>query len=411
MLEGSSKVSFNKLFFNLTALADMGIEVTSSKDFDGIIKSSLYLIMGTLSVARGVIFQFDPNKGELNIAASKGLKETKNIALPVDGELLHEIIKINKAIQRDKAKGPMKRFFARERKHLDSIMAYILLPLIVKGELVGMIALDKKFSGKAYTKDDYEILYMMAHHTAVSLHNHHLLIKLAHQVDENKRLYEDLRLIYHDTIQAFSAAIDAKDDYTKGHSSRVSKYCVTIAKEMGFPEEELEGIEIAGFLHDIGKIVIDKGIINKPSRLTKDERVEINQHPLVSYEILSKVKFPWKNIPLNVRYHHEKIDGTGYPDKLKGTEIPIGAKIMALADAFDAMTTDRPYRKKLTLEKAIKEVEMSLGRQFDPEIVRCLFNIIKSELTGGEKKFGIVSSLKTSLDIKTVNNLLGNVTV
>lgn len=133
---------------------------------------------------------------------------------------------------------------------------------------------------------------------------------------ENKRLYENMRHIYHNTVQAFAAAIDAKDVYTKNHSYRVAKISVAIAKELGWKEKEVEGIYIAGLLHDIGKIILDRGVINSKN-LTEVEMNEIKKHPQISYNIISKIKFPWKDIADLVRHHHERVDGKGYPDSLR----------------------------------------------------------------------------------------------
>ncbi len=408
LIEEIERPSISKLLFRLAALSDLGIEVTSDKDFKGIMKSSLYLALGTISVSKGVIFQFDYGGCELDTVAYKGLEGFSGMTLKLKVEEVDELVKNNDLIKMEDLNGVAEMFFAREKSNLDKIKASILVPLIVKESLVGLLVLGRKFSGGEYSKDDFQILSVMARHIAVSIHNHHLLSSLSNKMNENKKLYENLRLIYYDTIQAFAAAIDAKDAYTKGHSSRVSKYCVAISKEMGFSKEEVEGMKVAGFLHDIGKIAVDKDIINKPARLSQKERLELDQHPVISYEILSRVKFPWKDVSINVRYHHEKIDGSGYPDRLRGEEIPVGAKIMALADAFDAMTTDRPYRKKLTLETTIVELKNTLGKHFDSQVCRCLFRMIKNDI---QKKNGrgskIIAGLGEISNIERVDKLLG----
>ncbi len=377
MLEENNELNLNKLTFNLNALVDLGEVVSSFNDHESAVKSSLYLVMGTLSVSKGSIFQFDSNKRELKHLASKGTDCLTNVKLKLRQEEIDKLIELNTAIQKDKAWGYIQNFFSREKKVLDKIMASIVVPLVVRGELVGLISLGEKLSGEEYSTDDFGILSLMARQIGVSLHNNNLLFKLASKADENKRLYNDFRIIYYDTIQAFATAIDAKDIYTRNHSSRVSKYGVIIAKEMGLSKEQIEGIKIAGLLHDIGKITVDKGIMNKPAQLTIKEKVELDQHPVMSYEILAKIRFPWEGISIDVRHHHEKINGDGYPDRLKGKDIPVGAKILSLADAFDAMTTDRPYRKKLPLENTFLEIKKTLGKQFDPEVVKSFFEAIK----------------------------------
>lgn len=159
-------------------------------------------------------------------------------------------------------------------------------------------------------------------------------------------------------------------------------------------------------MHDIGKIAIDKDIINKPSSLTQEEVYELNQHPLISYKILSKVRFPWKGIPVAVRYHHERIDGGGYPDKLRGDEIPATAKIMAVADAFDAMTTNRPYRKRLALENVLLEIERGVGKQFDPVAAKGLFKSIEKEVKSEVKTRKVLAGIGQNLNPTIINQLL-----
>ena len=152
-----------------------------------------------------------------------------------------------------------------------------------------------------------------------------------------------MRHIYNDTIKAFAAAIDAKDVYTKNHSFRVAKYAVAIAGELGWKEKDVEAIYVAGLLHDIGKITIDRGVINKGEDLSVSELSEIKRHPQISYDILSKINFPWKDLVHFVKHHHERIDGRGYPDSLQGEELSDGVKILAIADAFDAMSRAYSY--------------------------------------------------------------------
>lgn len=404
MLE-NGHLSLNKLIFNLNALVDLGEVVKSYSGFKTTIKSSLYLVMGTLSISKGVIFQFDGNKDVLKILSSKGIDGLTNTIHKLKKKEINELIETKTIIERDNAAGYIKDLFDREKALLDKIMASILVPLVVKDEFVGLMALGRKFSRDKYSKNDYEILAVMAHQIAVSLHNHNLLLKLAAKVSENEKIYKELRLIYYDTIEAFATAIDAKDAYTKGHSSRVSKYCVFIANEMGFSEQQIEGIKIAGYLHDIGKLAIDNGIINKPAKLTKEEKLELDQHPVISYEILAKIRFPWKDISNDVRYHHEHLNGMGYPDRLRGEKIPVGAKILSLADAFDAMTSDRPYRKKLNLETTFIEIKRSLGSQFDPEVVQHFFQFIKKDIKG-DNQAAFVYDLEPTVNIQKIEKYL-----
>jgi len=226
----------------------------------------------------------------------------------------------------------------------------------------------------------------LSRHIGVGIRSHRLLDEVGHKAAENLRLYEGLRAIYKETVRAFAAAIDIKDRYTQGHSVRVGKYSEVIAREMGWAEEEVEGITIAGYLHDIGKLIVDLSVLNSPGRFNAKEQKEMNRHPYAGYEILSPISHPYADIPLMARYHHERMDGNGYPDGLKGDQIPPGAKIVTLADSFDAMTTDRPYRKKLPLEDVLEDFRANTGTQFDPEVVCAFCRAFLKEIDGSKER-------------------------
>lgn len=398
-------LSLERLLFNLNTLAELGEEITSPKDFTKVVKSSLYMVMGSFSASKGAIFQHDQDKNHFAAIASKGLGETKELTLKLSDDAIKEIVKFNKPLDL-KGFEPLIEALGPSREIFESIGARVLAFLIVKDELLGVISLNDKFSGEEYSVYDLQLLSVMAQHVSFSLHSHSLLMKLMHKYNENKGLYENLRRIYYDTIHAFAAAIDAKDAYTKGHSHRVSAYCAVLAREMGWPADEIEGLRIAGLLHDIGKIAVDKSIINKASPLTSNECRELNSHPVVGYEILSKIKFPWKGIPMMTRNHHEKVDGSGYPDRLKKNDIPMGARIMALVDAFDAMTTDRPYRPRLSFREAMKEIRENFGKQFDPDVVHPFISVIRKEVLGDVENPSIMPLLQEHLDSNTVRKLL-----
>ncbi|HZK00163.1 MAG TPA: HD-GYP domain-containing protein [Tissierellaceae bacterium] len=189
------------------------------------------------------------------------------------------------------------------------------------------------------------------------------------------RLYVDMRNLYISTIQTLSKTIEARDPYTSGHANRVLDYSVKLAKEIGLSDEKVQNIRTAALLHDIGKIAINDSILNKSSKLTSEEYAEIMKHPSVGAEIVSKMDF-FKNIKGIVRYHHERYDGKGYPDGLVGDDIPLEACILAIADAYDAMTSDRPYRQALAKDEALKEIENNAGTQFHPELARTFVSIM-----------------------------------
>jgi putative nucleotidyltransferase with HDIG domain len=398
-------LSLERLTFNLNTLAELGEEITSPKDFRRIVKSSLFMVMGSFSASKGAVFSLDHETGAFTPIAAKGLGPISDMSIRLSAAEMNALARYNKPVEVSCA-DRSGELLGSSAEVFERLGTRIVAFLVVRDELLGMISINEKISGEEYSVYDFQLLSVMAQHISSSFHNHSLFRKLMNKYNENKGLYDNLRRIYYDTIHAFAAAIDAKDAYTKGHSHRVSAYGSVLAREMGWHTDEIEGIRIAGLLHDIGKIAVDKSIINKASPLTSNECRELNSHPVVGYEILSKIKFPWKGIPMITRNHHEKVDGTGYPDRLKNTDIPTGARILALVDSFDAMTTDRPYRPRLSFMEAMHEVRANFNVQFDPQVVRPFVSVLRREITGEVENPSIVPLLQEQLDGAEVNSLL-----
>jgi putative nucleotidyltransferase with HDIG domain len=384
---------FKRLLLNMTSLVELGQEVTSAKNMTDRMRSALYIVSGTFSVPTAVMFIYVPQRRRLEMVAHKGHRDafsndhtltvrTSDLKAfqPNEPHILREMIETE--------------FFSTNRTVLSRLQSRLFLPLFAKDEFVGAIVLGKKLGRASFRSSDRELLRVIAHHMAISLHNAQLFLELTRKAAENKRLYQSMRRIYHDTIQAFSAAIDAKDEYTKDHSYRVACYAVAIARELGWKKKDVEGIYVAGLLHDIGKIIIDTRLIKKGERLTSVEIDQIKKHPQISYSILSKIKFPWKNIEHFVRHHHERPDGKGYPDSLMAADLSEGEKILALADAFDAMTTDRPYRAKMGIEEAFQEVTRCIGTQFDQRITDTFFALLQKEMKGDVTELQLLPLLR-----------------
>jgi energy-coupling factor transport system substrate-specific component len=183
------------------------------------------------------------------------------------------------------------------------------------------------------------------------------------------------KMLIQQVISAFAKIIDEKDKYTNGHSFRVAKYAALIARELGYDQEKVDEIQNIALLHDIGKIVVPDAILNKPDELTEEEFAQMKQHASNGYNILSEISaFP--ELSIGARYHHEKMDGTGYPLGLKGEEIPDIAKVIAVADTFDAMYSTRPYRKKLSIDCVAQELKRVAGLQLDENIVDVMVRLI-----------------------------------
>jgi putative nucleotidyltransferase with HDIG domain len=197
------------------------------------------------------------------------------------------------------------------------------------------------------------------------------------------QLYIDTKEAHINTVAALTSALDANDPYTHGHSYRVSRYALRLGKAMGLSPRDMEILEYAGLLHDIGKIAIKKEILHKPGRLDDDEKLALNAHPTIGADIVENLKF-LKEAAVLVRHHHEQPDGKGYPEGLKGDDIPVGSRILLCADAFDAMTSDRPYRKGLPVEVVLEQFEKYKGTQFDDEVAKLLIRMVKG------REFGVI---------------------
>jgi len=204
----------------------------------------------------------------------------------------------------------------------------------------------------------------------------------AKDLEEVSKTVSQIEKLYLRIVQSMGAKVEQKDPYTLGHSARVALYSLRIAQKLALPWEEVKGILTAAYLHDLGKVKIRARVLKKPGSLTPEEYEEIKLHPAKALEILQGVKFPW-GVEEIILHHHERWDGRGYPRGLKGKAIPLGARIIAVADSFDAMTTTRPYRPAFGKREALDEIEEKMGIMYDPQVVRAFLETIEEE---GEEK-------------------------
>jgi hypothetical protein len=376
-----------KLIHSFGALADLGQEIADSGDFMEMVRTSLHLLLGTLAIRRGAVLEVPAHLERTNCLATWGLSPDYGVNYLIDAETKEALVNsVEGGLKVDEEDaGQLNQALGGLRTQ----GIELIIPMAVHGKLTGLVALGGKASGEPFTPDDLEVVQAMVRHIGVGIHTHRLLAEVKQQAEDNRRLYFDLRAIYRDTVRAFAAAIDIKDKYTQGHSERVGKYSEIIAREMGWGEEEVEGMAIAGYLHDVGKLVVERDIINAPYKINAKESSELNRHPGAGFDILSPIHHPYADIPLMAKYHHERMDGRGYPDGLTDLQIPIGAKIVTLADSFDAMTTDRPYKTRRTFAEVIVDLRKNTGSQFDPVVVQAFCRALLKELNGEttERKF------------------------
>ncbi|MDP1808776.1 MAG: HD domain-containing protein [Actinomycetota bacterium] len=248
-------------------------------------------------------------------------------------------------------------------------------PILLDEQVIGVLNLSCKegTAGCKFSPGNLDFLATLANHAAAAINN--------------AQLFEELRDTYINTVQALATAIEAKDQYTHGHSTRVAEYALAVAKELDMTPGQMEVVRAAAYLHDVGKIGIPEVILAKPGKLTAAEYEIIKTHPEISARIISPANFQGEVVSI-VRHHHERIDGRGYPDMLQGENIPLEARILAVADSFDAMISARPYRMPMSHEGAKKELIRCSGTQFDKEIVRVFIKVVNKtqlpDLVGAE---------------------------
>jgi HD-GYP domain-containing protein (c-di-GMP phosphodiesterase class II) len=242
------------------------------------------------------------------------------------------------------------------------VESILMFPLSSKESLTGIFALFYPKVVGELEREEIEVVGAIAAQASLAI--------------ENAALYEDIERSYFSTVKALARAIEVKDPYTHGHSERVTEYALLIAEAMELDEREKQKLKYAATLHDIGKIGIAGRVLNKPGALTDEEYLHVKTHPLLGDTIVEPVEFLQGPRPI-ILHHHERFDGKGYPDGLKGNDIPLSARILSVADAFEAMRSDRPYRKALSLESALEELMRNSGSQFDPGVVQAFLSILQ----------------------------------
>lgn len=268
-----------------------------------------------------------------------------------------------------------------------SIIVYILVNAIIMSILMNLITgegfLNNFFGDIVWVVKDYFSVAPLGILMAVAYINYGIVGVLLFFgpllfARYSFKLYVDMRKIYIDTVKSLSQAVEAKDPYTNGHSMRVGRYSCKLAEKLGLSEKRVENLRIAAILHDIGKIGIEEGILNKPGRLSDEEYDRIKQHPDIGVKIIKDINF-LKDASKIILGHHERYDGTGYPEGRKIGEIVLESQILSLADVFDALTSERPYRSAMTVEEALEIIENGKGSQFDYKLADAFIRMVKDD--------------------------------
>jgi len=259
--------------------------------------------------------------------------------------------------------GPMDQT-SQEVNEKTNLGGIVCLPLVCRGKKVGLMIVCKKKGAFPYNPSDIELVSILSSQAAIAI--------------ENARLFEDAQEANFDSIRALTEALEVKDAYTRGHSDRLVRYAMTIAEKLGLSLQKREEVMYAAILHDIGKIGVREEVLNKPASLTPEEYEEMKSHPAKGAEIVKKIKSLKSVVPL-VYHHQERYDGKGYPEGLAGDQIPIGARIVSVLDAFDAMTSNRVYRRAPGYRYALDELKRNAGTQFDPKVVDTFLETLRPE--------------------------------
>ena len=331
--------------FYLEMLFGIGSAITSPFKVEDEVDIILRQALVAVHARRGSILLLDPEQGELTV---KGVHGYDGRGGPAHGQRFRISDKLP-LLAPDAPDAPL-----GIKMYEDASRKTVFVPMVAKERLTGGIEIDLEGRDRRFSANDQKLLYALASQAAIFI--------------ENARLERDVRSMFLSIIVSMASAVDAKDAYTHGHSLRVARVGLLLAQELGLPRERMEPLLLSGILHDVGKIAIPDDILKKPQRLDKEQFEIMKSHPLAGAKLLAHIPALAEVIP-GIRHHHENWDGTGYPDGLAGENIPLAGRLILIGDAFDAMTTDRVYRKGMPVSLALGEIHKFAGTQFDPTLV------------------------------------------
>lgn len=367
----------------MEALTDLGPELTSERDFSQTAPLMLSALMEAAGAREGALFTFSDKPSLLSSAAARGFALLPDPAIvPLLPKHVHSLTAARGPVVLNETTYDV--FFSSNGNVAPELFKCIV-PLKVGGKLAGLLALGRREGDSLYDDDELDALNLLSSYVALAVNNHMLAQTLAHRVSENLRLLASLHGFYDNALEAFATAIDVKHVNIHGHSLRVARYAAAIGEALGLDQTEVAALRSAGYLHDIGKVAVDKYLFGKPTALDPDEFRAMADHTTVGHQIVSGIQFPWPMIPEIVRWHHERADGSGYPDALQLDEVPMSARIIAIADTFDAMTSARPYREPMSVGGTLSELVRLAPQKYDPSAVQALLIQIRRDSVGSSR--------------------------
>jgi HD-GYP domain-containing protein (c-di-GMP phosphodiesterase class II)/HAMP domain-containing protein len=349
---------------NISALNRVGVALSSELDLEKVSRLLINISAKGLRAEIGYIMLMDEKHEKLEMRSWTGMSEEFDETRTVSaGESVSGMVaKTGQPVLIPLVDGDAG--IKSQSRYGFTRLSVISAPIKIKEKVLGVIELNNKRGTGSFNEEDLQMLQSIANQAAVAI--------------ENANLYQEVQQSYFDTIKALVQAVEEKDNYTRGHSERVTTFSSKIAERMGFSARQMQAISYGGVLHDIGKIGIDVNIIQKPGRLTQEEYNLIKDHPLIGERIISPIAFLKEVLPI-VSQHHERYDGKGYPMGIDGSVMAPEARVLSVADAYDAMITARPYRNPLPREEAIAELRRCSGTQFDPIVVEHFLEILEED--------------------------------
>ena len=372
--------NLKKLLKTVEALADLGPELTADRDFRQTARSMLTAVMEAAGAREAVLFSFGERPSLLTSVDAQGFALLPEPSLiPLLPRHVHTLAAAAGPVLLNSSNSDV---FLSSNGNVAPELFKCVCPLKVRGKLAGVIALGRREGEALYEEDALDAFEMLSHYVALAIQNHTLGQTLAQRVSENLRLLASLHGFYDNALEAFATAIDVKHVNIHGHSLRVGRYSQAIGEALGMDPGAVASLRSAGYLHDIGKVAVDRRLFEKASKLDAEESREMRDHTVIGHQIVSHVQFPWPQIPEIVRWHHERGDGSGYPDGLHGDEMPQAVRIIALADTFDAMTSERPYRQRLPVGAALQELIRMSPEKYDPQVLHALMIQVRRDAVG-----------------------------